>query len=283
MNYLQRLLREPLLHFFAIGGLIFLFYGAVSDTGKAPADVIVITSERIDQLAVRFTSVWKRQPTEKELDSLIKEDVREEVYYRDALALGLDKNDAVVRRRLRQKMEFLADTGASLLKPAAGELEDYFTANKQTYRSAPRLALEQIYLGETPSPETITRTLSKLQSDPATSPTTLGERTLLPAQLGLSHPNAINGVFGKDFFEQLAKLRSRVWSGPVTSSYGAHLVRILDSVPARIPPLEDVRDDVLRDWKAAKVKEIRAQDYARRRARFIIEIRRGDTKKVGSQ
>jgi hypothetical protein len=283
MKHLRRLLREPLLHFFAIGGLIFLLYGAISNTGKEAADVIVITPARIDQLAAGFSSVRKRMPTNDELDALINEDVREEVYYREALALGLDKNDTIVRRRLRQKMEFLADIGASLLKPAAGELEDYFAANKQTYRSEPKLAFEQIYLGETPSPETITQTLSKLQSDPASSTATLGERTLLPPQLRLSPPNAIEGVFGKGFFEQLAKLRSGVWSGPVTSSYGVHLIRILESVPARMPPLEDVRDDVLRDWKAAKVKETREQDYAQRRARFIIEIRRGDTKKAGSQ
>ncbi len=206
MNHLMRLLREPLLHFLAIGGLIFLLFAAVDDTGEAPADVIVITPERIKQLAAGFRSVWKRMPTDDELDALIDEDVREAVYYREALALGLDRNDTIVRRRLRQKMEFLMDTGAYFLEPSAGELEAYFAANEQTYRRGPRLAFEQVYLGETPGAETITRALSALQSDPATGPSTLGERTLLPAQLGLSPPNAIDGVFGKDFFELLAEL-----------------------------------------------------------------------------
>ena len=283
MKHLQRLLREPLLHFFAIGTLIFLLYAAFSDTGKEPANVIVITPERIDQLAARFSSVWKRQPTDKELDSLINEDVREEVYYREALALGLDKNDTIVRRRLRQKMEFFTDAGASLLKPAAGELEDYFAANRQTYRSVPKLAFEQIYLGENPAPETITQSLSTLQSGPASDASNLGERTLLPAQLRLSSSKAIEGVFGKGFYEQLVEFRPRLWSGPVTSTYGVHLVRILESVPARIPPLEEVRETVLRNWKAAKTKEIREQDYARRRARFVIEIRRRDAKTAKSQ
>jgi len=283
MKHLQRLLREPLLHFFAIGGLIFLLYGAVSDTGEEPADVIVISPERIDQLTARFSSVWKRMPTDSELDGLINEDVREEVYYREALALGLDKNDTMVRRRMRQKMEFLADTGASLLKPAAGELEDYFAANKQTYRSAPKLAFEQIYLGEQAPAQSATQLLALLKADTTIDTSTLGKRTLLPAQLGLSPPNAIDGVFGKGFFEWLEKLPSGVWSGPVESAYGVHLVRILETVPARMPPLEEVREAILRDWKAAKAKEIREQDYARRRARFIIEIRRRDTKKSGSQ
>jgi hypothetical protein len=276
MKLLMRLLREPLLHFLAIGGLIFLFFAAIDDTRQAPTDVIVITPERIDQLAAGFNSVWKRLPTDDELDALIEGDVREEVYYREALALGLDRNDAMVRRRLRQKMEFLTDSGADLLEPAAGELEDYFLANEQTFRRGPRLAFEQIYLGETPPPETITLSLGALQSDPAADPSTLGERTLLPAQLGLSPPNAIDGVFGKGFFERLAEISPGGWAGPAKSAYGVHLVRILDSQPARMPPLEEVRDAVLRDWKVAKALEIRELHYARLSQRYVVEIRRGD-------
>jgi hypothetical protein len=131
-----------------IGGLIFLLFAAVNDTRETPANVIVITAGRIDQLAASFSSVWKRSPTPDEIKALIKGEVREEVYYRDALALGLDKNDAIVRRRLKQKMEFLTDAGAYLQKPSAGELEAYLTANAKTYRHGARLAFEQIYLGE---------------------------------------------------------------------------------------------------------------------------------------
>ena len=276
MKLLLRILREPLLHFLAIGGLIFLLFAAVDDTRDAPTDVIVVTPERINQLAAGYSSVWKRMPTDDELDALIDEHVREEVYYREALALGLDRNDTIVRRRMRQKMEFLLDTGAYLQDPAAGELEVYFAANEDFYRSGLRLAFEQIYLGEAPTAEAISLSLGALQSDPPADPATLGERTLLPAQLGLSPPNAIDGVFGKDFFELLAELPPGVWTGPVVSAYGMHLVRILDSLPARTPPLAEVRDAVLRDWKAAKAQEIREQDYAERRKHFVVEIRRRD-------
>ena len=280
MTLIQRLLREPLLHFLVIGGLIFLVFAAVDDTPDAPTDVIVVTPERIDRLAAGYNSVWKRMPTDDELDALIGEFVREEVYYREALALGLDTNDTVVRRRLRQKMEFLTDSGAQLLEPSAGELEAYFAANEGTYRRGPRLAFEQIYLGETPGVDAITRALSALQSDPAADPSALGERTLLPAQLGLSPPNAIDGVFGQGFFELLVEIPTGVWTGPVASAYGLHLVRILDSPPARTPPLEEVRSAVLRDWKAAKAKEIRELHYNRLRARFVVEIRRAAARAV---
>ena len=272
------LLREPLVHFLAMGALMFAVYAAMNDASPPPADVIVITPERIDQIAAGFESVWRRTPAQDELDSLIEEEVREEVYYREAMALGLDKNDALVRRRLRLKMEFLMDSAANAVDPAAGELEAYFAANEERYRLEPRLAFEQIHLGENPSPETITRSLSVLRSDPATDPVTLAERTLLPAELGLSSADAVFGVFGRGFFERLAQLPSGVWSGPVVSTYGVHLVRILDSLPARMPRLEEVRGDVLRDWKTAKADEIRDRDYAERRARFAVEIHRRDTR-----
>lgn len=272
MILLQRLLREPLLHFFVVGGLFFVVFGMVSKPSPEPADRIVVGPDQIEQLTAGYQAVWRRPPTNDELRVMIDGFVREEVYYREALSLGLDRDDTVIRRRLQQKMEFMTDSGADLLEPAAGELEAYFAANERTYRHEPRLAFAQIYLGEAPAPEDISRVLNALQSDPATDPFTLGEPTLLPAELGLSPPEAIDGVFGTGFFELLAGLPLAGWSRPVSSAYGIHLVRILDSVPAIAPPLEEVHDVVLRDWKAAKALEIRELQYARLRERYVVEI-----------
>ena len=283
MKLLLRLLREPLLHFLAIGGLIFGLFAAMSEPSPEPTDTIVVGPERIEQLARGFQAVWRRSPTDDELRAMIDDFVREEIYYREALALGLDSNDTVVRRRLRQKMEFLTDSGAEILEPVAGELEAYLLANEKTFRRGPRLAFEQIYLGETSAPESIRLSLSALQSDPLASPSTLGEHTLLPARLGLSPPEAVDGMFGKGFFERLAELTPGVWAGPVGSAYGVHLVRIGESLAARTPPLEEIRDNVLRDWKAAKARELRELHYARLRERFIVEIRRADTGTVEKQ
>ncbi len=138
MKLLLRLLREPLLHFLAIGGLIFVLFAAMSEPGSEPADTIVVGPERIEQLAKGFQAVWRRPPTDDELRAMIDDFVREEIYYREALALGLNSNDTVVRRRLRQKMEFLTDSGAEILEPVAGELETYLLANEQTFRRGPR-------------------------------------------------------------------------------------------------------------------------------------------------
>ncbi len=273
MKLVTRLLREPLLHFLTIGGLIFLLFGGLAGPRPGPTDTIVVGPERIEQLARGFQSVWRRPPSDDELRAMIDEFVREEIYYREALALGLDRNDTVVRRRLRQKMEFLTDSAADLLAPAAGELEAYFAGNGPTYENGPRLAFEQVYLGENPVPDSVTLTLSALQSDTAAPSAALGKRTLLPARFDLSLPGAIDGVFGQGFFERLADLPPKTWNGPVDSAYGVHLVRILESRPARTPPLEEVRDAVLRDWKATRAKEIREAHYAQLRARYVVEIR----------
>jgi hypothetical protein len=275
MTMLTRLLREPLLHFAVLGGIFFLAFAMLDDSDQVPADVIVVSPERIDQLAEGFRAVWKRSPTPTELDGLIDDDIREEVYYREALALGLDRNDAMVRRRLRQKMEFLGTTGANLLRPADGELEAYFAANQETYRPPPRLAFEQIFFGESPDQAMIAAALEAL-SDVATDPAAFGQRTLLPPQLALSVPTAIDGVFGQGFFSRLAEIAPDTWAGPVQSGYGAHLVRILEREPARMPSLDAVQDAVLRDWREAKAKEIRDLHYAKLRAGYTVDIRRSE-------
>ncbi len=283
MKNVARLLREPLVHFLVIGGLIFLFFLAVSGPTSEPIDTIVIGRERIDQLAAGFQGVWRRPPTEDEMRAVISDFVREEIYYREALALGLDRNDTVVRRRLQQKMEFLADTGADLIEPIPGELAAYLAANEQTFQRVPRLAFEHIFLGENPGPERIEESLAALQSDSATDPSRWGERTLLPTRLALSPPDAIDGVFGKGFFDQLDEIPTGLWAGPVESAYGVHLVRIIDSLPASLPTLEEIREAVLRDWKASKALELREMHYAKLQEHYVVKMPGTEARTTGSR
>jgi hypothetical protein len=267
-----RLIREPLFHFALIGGLIFVLYSLIGDSRQAADDVINVSTARIDQLAAQYKSVWKRLPSERELDSLIEEHIREEVYYRGALKLGLERDDTVVRRRLRQKMEFLMDTGSYLQTPSDKVLKSYFADHEDDYLLAPRLAFEQVYFGTAADAQGVTRSLATLQADPEIDPREVGQPTLLPARLSLSPPTAIDGVFGKGFFERLVELRLGEWAGPVASGYGTHLIRVLEYLPAELPMLKEVRDAVINDWRVERAKQIRDEDYALRRARFVIEI-----------
>jgi hypothetical protein len=277
MKPMQRLLREPLLHFLILGGMIFVLYGAVSEPAPEPVNIIRIGPERIAQLSKSYQAVWRRPPSAEELEGIIDNEIRDEVYYREAVSLGLDTNDTIVRRRLRQKMEFLSDSGSGLLKPVAGELEAYLLANEATFRRAPRLAFEQIYLGPDPSSEQIDRSLHELQGGGPGEPEDLGVRSMLPAEMALSTPQTIDAVFGEDFFARLEKFSHEVWVGPVESAFGVHLVRLGEGTAARTPPLEEIRETVLLDWKAAKAREIRELHYKTLRENYVVEIHRAET------
>lgn len=272
MKQWTRLLREPLFHFLIIGGLLFGLYAAVS--GPAPSQVnrIVVSPERVAQLAAGYEAVWRRTPNDDELRSMVDGFVHEEVYYREALALGLERDDTIIRRRLQQKMEFFTDSGADLIEPNAGELEAYYQANEQRFQEEPRVAMVQIFFGQNATPEYITAAVAALQSDSNGDLLQWGERTLLPSRMALSTPSAIDGVFGAGFFDDLKQLPTNRWVGPVESGYGVHLVRIDESVPGRVPPLEEVRDVILREWKSEKVIELREQVYSRLRERYIVEL-----------
>lgn len=270
MNQHMRLLREPLFHFLIIGSLLFVLFSIVSGPAPAPVNTIVITPERVTQLASGFEAVRKRPPTDDELRFLVDSFVREEVYYREALALGLERDDTVIRRRLRQKMEFLTDTGAELFEPQAGELEAYYQANVARFQEPPALALTQVFLGQRPAPDRIAEALAALRSDNETDPSLWGEVTLLPPELRLSTSTEIDGIFGTGFFDGLMQIPAGYWSGPIQSGYGLHLVRIEERLLAWVPPLDDIRDVIEREWRSEKLKELHELVYARLLQRYTV-------------
>jgi hypothetical protein len=286
MKFLTRLVREPVVHFLVIGGLVFALYAAVSGPAPEPAEKIVVGPDRIAQLAKSFEAVWRRAPNDSELAAVVDDFVRQEIYYREALTLGLDRDDTVIRRRLRQKMEFLSDTGAELLEPTEAELEAYFRDNEEVFRRQPRLTFEQIYLGETPAAGEAERLLAELRTKAgaAADPSTLGVHTLLPGRLDQAPPRSVDGAFGQGFFDRLAALTPGAWQGPMKSSYGVHLIRIVESAPAVMPPFATVRDAVLRHWKAAKARELRERHFEQLRQRYLVEVDGvPDTKGGGGQ
>jgi hypothetical protein len=153
----------------------------------------------------------------------------------------------------------------------------------QMQSSMPRLAFEQVFLGEDATAESIKASLSALRSDPESDLSPWSVRTLLPARLDLSPPDVVDGTFGNGFFERLADIPTGEWGGPAQSAYGVHLVRVIERVPARMPPLEEVRDAVLRDWKTRKEQELRELHYARLKERYSVEIRDTSTRSAESR
>jgi parvulin-like peptidyl-prolyl isomerase len=282
---LVRVLREPLTHFLGLALAIFALYGALNRTAETETGEIVVTTAKIEQLGGLFTKTWQRPPSAQELKGLIDDFVKEEIYNREALLIGLDKDDTVIRRRLRQKMEFLSDAEVDALTPTDAELESYLKANSDQFRMEPMTAFQQIYLSPTKRADAIDTDaqaiLKVLLADAQTDPALFGDQTLLPSMLPLTAHVMIAQTFGGPFADELDAAAENKWSGPITSSYGLHLVRVTERRAGRSPALSEVRDAVVREWSNTKRKafeQARIEDLLKR-YRVTIE----STAKVEAQ
>jgi len=274
MKPLKRVLAEPFLHFFTLGALIFVLFGAVGEGAPDKnEDTILVSQDRVELLQASFRQVWQRDPTAAEIQGLIEDYIREEVLYREALALGLDQNDPVIRKRLRYKIEFLADSGAELIDPGDEVLLQFLEKNSEVYQVVPRIAFRQIYLGENPDKaevEQMKRAVAEVGSGLGYEH--LGQSTLLPATIDLAGPIEIDSAFGTGFFSALKNQPAGAWSGPVVSGFGKHLVQVTASEPSRMPDLAEIHEAVLRDWQAAQAEEFRDLQFQQFRARYHIEM-----------
>jgi len=143
---MKRILREPLLHFLLLGAVLFAAYGVLSGSGASELGRIVVMQGKIDNLQASFSRVWQRPASQAELDGLVQDYIREEVLAREAMALGLDKDDTVIRRRLRQKMEFISDDISAQAQPTDAELSAYLQAHPDSFRVEQRFTFSQVYL-----------------------------------------------------------------------------------------------------------------------------------------
>ena len=254
-----RLLREPLVHFLAFALIVFAAYHILAPSADGDhTGRIVVTAGKIEQMGARFAQVWQRPPTPQELKGLIDEEVKEEIYVREALALGLDKDDALIRRRLRQKMELLSEVDA--LSPTDAELEAYLKSHPETFAIDPAMSFQQVFLNRQRQGAAIDRAaaaiLETLKANPETDASTLGDTSLLPTEMPLTGLKSIGHMFGSEFADAIGKAKARAWIGPIASGYGLHVVRVTERREGRLPALGEVRDAVLREWSNDKRKEL---------------------------
>ena len=207
-----------------------------------------MSAGRIDQLTGIFAKTWQRPPTPEELKGLVDEYVLEEIYYRKALAMGIDKDDTIIRRRLRQKLEFLTEDIAALAEPSDGELAAYLSANEERFRTEPVYTFRQIYFNPERhggDPEGYVREQLALLNSGEDVP---GDRTLIPDSFAHASRHAVDGTFGTGFSGQLDELTPGAWSDPIRSGLGLHLVRLESRVPGHLPELAAIREKVAREW-----------------------------------
>lgn len=275
MSVLGRLLREPLVHFLIVGAAVFAAYAFLADGNETETrDRIVVTEGRVQQLAQIFVKTWQRPPTPQELRGLVDAYIKEEVYYREAVKLGLDRDDTLIRRRMQQKMEFLSEPGEEALAADDVALQAYLDGHKDAYRVEPKLAFEQVFINPKSSGGNAdARATEMLQALRAGgNPDDLGDPTLLPKALPLSPLRAVQRDFGDDFAKALLGAPVGQWTGPITSPFGLHLVRVTKREPGYDPKLDEVRAGVIRDWRNLKRKEYQEDAYDRLRAKYEIVL-----------
>ena len=277
MHLIRRLLREPLLHFLLIGAVLFVLYGVLNrGRSDAPRD-IVISEARVEAIAESFATVWMRPPTAAELKGLIDDYVAEEVYYREAIAMGLDQDDTVIRRRLRQKMEFISDGIADLAEPTDAQLQAYLEQNPGKFAQPAQLTFRQVYLSAERRGDRVRadaeKLLAELQANAGrVDPAEAGDPTLLPATMEVASPQSIANAFGQEFAQQVDEAPVGQWAGPIESSFGLHLVRVDERAVGKAPTLAEVRPIVLREWQSDARREHNSSFLATLRAKYDVRV-----------
>lgn len=259
---LPAFLREPLVHFLLLGLGLFLLYGRVAPE-NADSRRIEVSASRIDDLTRQFQAVWNRPPTPEELRGLIDSYVRDEVLYREGLAMGLDADDPVIKRRVRQKLEVMSEEAGYQLAPSDAELSEYLSKNADKFRQPSILSFEQAYFsGDAPAREVERQSREALtrlnQGAPLDS---VGQATMLPATVTSMPADLVARDFGEEFAKTLETLPLNVWQGPIASGMGAHIVRITERKPSELPPLAAIRAQVLRDWENQRRERNRAEVF----------------------
>lgn len=279
MSILKKVLREPLVHFLLLGAAIFVAYGLLPKPVSDEPAKIVITQGQIASTIVGFTRTWQRPPTIEELDGLIRDRVREEVYYREALALGLDKDDTIVRRRMRQKLEFLTEDTTTQVRPTDDELASYLEAHGERFRAKRRWTFTQVYLNPQKHGENLAedaaRVLARLsQVDGNAEVSAEGDAFLLEHEFTAMPVSEIVKLFGEQFATRLATFAPGQWQGPIESGYGVHLVFVSEITEGRMPALAEVRGAVLREWADTRRKEANEKRYEAMLKGYVVVIER---------
>lgn len=273
---MSRWIKEPLIHFLLLGAIIFLIYDQVAGKGRAP-DEIFISRGQQENLLNTFGRTWQRPPTPEEFQGLLQDYVRQEIAYRESRAMGLDQDDIVIRRRLRQKLELLAEDVASLAAPTDQDLQSYLQANVEDFAIEPRLTFRHVYFsrdrrGEDAGKDA-TQLLQRIATDgPAGDFEQLGDPLPLPFELRDIRESEVARLFGTVFTDGLKGVEVGQWSGPVESGFGPHLVFVEAREAGRLPQLPEVRDAVQREWLSERRREAVDSLYERLAENYSIEI-----------
>ena len=276
----KRWLREPLLHFLVIGVLLFAAYRMLHPEVSRTAEVnrIELTEDDLRQLEVGWTAQWRRPPTSEEMHRLVESRVREEILYREALALGLDRGDTIVKRRLAQKMEFLVGDISAVRDPTADELRAWYVTNGDRFAEAGRRSFRHVYFstdrrGDQARADAI-RALSKLADKAVDSPVVgaVGDPFMFQDHYGDRSPEQIASIFGSAFAAAVDQVRPGSWQGPIESGLGWHLVFVNSATLGRAPSYDEIEGEIKRGWMEEQRALARQRAFEAMKSRYEVHL-----------
>lgn len=272
----QRFWREPLIHFFILGLAVFGLHAALDRKPEAAVNdpyLVEVSSADIEWMRTIFNKQMGREPTVQDLRGQVNQLIREQILSREAVAMGIDEGDMVVRRRLAQKMEFLFKDLSAMTEPTEDDLRKYFYENRQKYETSPLVTFTQVYFSidsrGVDGAKQAAQALIKEDADPYSVPT-LGDASILSPGCTQCSVTEIKNRFGTDFAEAVKNLEPGTWNGPVKSAYGFHAVYIHERQDAKLPNFRDIFDRIKNDWMSVNREENTRRVYGDIRSRYRV-------------
>ncbi len=269
---MPRIARDPLFVCLILGLSVFAIDAWL---GRAPGDRVEVTAADLARLTAQWRAQTGRAPTEQEIPALIEEHIREEILYREALRLGLDQNDTIVRRRLAQKLQFVSEDVAAGTPPTEAALRAHYEEHRGRYVRQARVTFAHVYWSPDrhDDPHALASSaLPELAASEGDAWREFGDPFLLHRTYAERTHSEVAQLFGSDFADTLPELPLDTWQGPIGSAYGVHAVRVEARHPARDRLFDEARTDVQRDLHAQRRREANQAYYAGLRKRYRVEV-----------
>jgi hypothetical protein len=268
-------MREPLLQFLAIALVLFVANQWIHGSSvQFSSERITIEQGRVQQIAESYRLLSGRLPSRAELQVLVNDFADEEVAYREAIAMGLDADDTIIRRRMRQKLEFLAEDAEASEEPTDEQLASWLAEHAADYRLPERVSFRQIMASADVHGRRVNEAAAALleQLRSGADVSRLGDPSMLPSTLPPTTQHGVAALFGETFADALFEHAGEGWFGPVVTPLGSHLILILAREPARAPVLAEIRGKLRSDWIEARRRGLREQFLARLRQRYSVVV-----------
>jgi hypothetical protein len=270
-------LREPLVHFFALSAALFLVWPLIADRIAPAPNTIVITQGDMQRAIEVFVKTHLRTPNQAELADLTEQQIQTAVLYREGLALGLDRDDEIIRRRIEQKLKFMIDDVADQTTPTDTELQHFLDTHPALFAAEPSIAFSQVYLNPSQHGAHLAADAAALRAKLNASDGRLdyaADSDVLPVpnDFEATQMHVVADMFGDDFAAAVANIPPGTWAGPIPSGYGQHLVLIRQRIAGTPPRLAAIRDAVLREWQNAHREDANNAAYQQMRAKYSIRV-----------